>query len=940
MGLPAPTSPRLLDRERELAEIADRLESARAGAGSALVIEGPGGIGKTELLLAADRAARERGMCVLSARGAELEREFAFGVVRQLFEATVTGPGGAELMVGAAALSAPVFELPQGGDGSRAEDERSFAVLHGLYWLCASLAERAPLLVLVDDAHWSDPASLAFLAYLARRVDDLPVALAIASRPGEDVEEALLEELLAHPHAGLVRPAPLGGAALGALLRAQSGGEPDEAFVDACLAATEGNPFLVRELVREVGERGIPPSAEDADHVRELGPRTVARRLLARLGKASPHSVEVVRAVAVLGADAEVRRIAELASLGVDEVAVALDALEATDVVAGERPVEFVHPIARSAIYAAIPAGERARLHARAAAMLREEGAATERIASHLLVTEPVGDQATVDFLVAAARGALARGAPSSAAPYLRRALAEPPGAGERPGLLAELGSAEALVGDARAIGHLREALEGSPDREPHRAVALALARFLVLSGALGRAASVFESVATGPEPWTLRLEASAVAAAVGDTETAPLVRERLEALRERTEAGPDVPPVVYAALAIADAQANRPARHVAALAERALAGPQPRGLGWATGLVATFTALLFAERYDEAAGLVEEGLVVVRAHGSEVHFAMCSAMRSCLALRRGALGDAEEDARVALDAAPRQVHGFYGMFALASLVESLVERGRPEEAEGELERIGVPDWTSAVTYGVVLAARGRLRLEQQRPEEALEDFEAAGGHFLHGECVTPSAAPWRSGAALAKLALGDADAARASAAEEVRLSRELGGPRALGVALRTEGLVAGGEEGLALLGDSVSSLEESQATLELARSLADQGAALRRCGRRSDAREPLRRALDLARRCRADSLAERARTELRAAGARPRQAALSGPRSLTVSERRVAEMAAQGQSNREIAQALFVSLRTVETHLTHAFQKLEIDSRTKLAEALAGTTK
>jgi DNA-binding CsgD family transcriptional regulator/predicted negative regulator of RcsB-dependent stress response len=931
VGRPAPTSARLLDRDRELGEILERLEAARTGAGAALVVEGPGGIGKTALLMAADRAARERGMCVLSARGAELEREFAFGVVRQLLDARVHGPGGAELIGGAAALCAPVFDLTEQGE----EDERSFAVLHGLYWLCASLAEQAPLLVVVDDAHWSDPASLAFLAYLARRVEDLPVALAVASRPGvEEIEGGLLGQ----SRAALVRPAPLTRAGVSTLLVADTGDDPDDAFVDACLTATEGNPFLLVELVREIGERGIAPAAEDAERVRELGPRTVARRLLARLGRASPLSVEVVRAVAVLGADADVRRIALLTELSPEQVSDALDALVAADVLAGERPVGFVHPIARSAIYAAIPAGERARMHARGATLLREEGAPTERIASHLLLTEPAGDGESIGFLVAAARGALARGAPSSAASYLRRALAEPPDPDDRPALVAELGSAESLVGDARAIGHLREALEGSRDSDLRRAAALALARFLVLSGETGRAASIFESEATGPERWALRLEASAVSAGVGDIEAAPLMQERIERLRARAERDADVPPVVFAALAIADAQTNRPADETAELARRALVGSRRRGLGWATGLVAVFTAFLFSERYDEASELVEEGFEIVRAHGSEVHFAMCSAMRSCLGLRRGALGDAEEDARVALIAAPHQAHGFYGMFALASLLESLVERGRPEEAERELERVGVPSRSSAATYGALIHARGRLRLAQGRVDDALDDFQAAGRHFLRGGVGTPSAAPWRSGAALAQLALGHRDAAQALAEEEVECASELGAPRALGLALRAHAL-ARGDDGIALLEASARALEGSEASLELARSLTELGAALRRCGRRADARDPLRRALDLATRCGADPLAQQADTELRASGARPRQPALSGPQSLTVSERRVAEMAAQGQTNREIAQALFVSLRTVETHLTHAFQKLGIDSRTKLAEALDGTT-
>jgi ATP/maltotriose-dependent transcriptional regulator MalT len=307
--------------------------------------------------------------------------------------------------------------------------------------------------------------------------------------------------------------------------------------------------------------------------------------------------------------------------------------------------------------------------------------------------------------------------------------------------------------------------------------------------------------------------------------------------------------------------------------------------------------------------------------------------------LRRGALGDAEEDARAALETAPRQTHGFYGMFALATLIEALVERGRLEEAEGELERIGVPARTTAATYGALIHARGRLRLAQQRPEEALEDFLSGGRHFERALCITPSAAPWRSGAALALLALGRADAAREHTAEEVALAREIGAPRALGVALGTAGLVEGGEEGLAMLQESVSSLEASQAALELARSLAELGAALRRAGRRAEARRHLRRALDLAHRCGGERVAEQAHTDLLATGARPRRAQLTGPQSLTASERRVAGMAAQGLTNREVAQALFVSLRTVETHLTHAFQKLGIDARTQLAGALRGET-
>jgi DNA-binding CsgD family transcriptional regulator len=168
-----------------------------------------------------------------------------------------------------------------------------------------------------------------------------------------------------------------------------------------------------------------------------------------------------------------------------------------------------------------------------------------------------------------------------------------------------------------------------------------------------------------------------------------------------------------------------------------------------------------------------------------------------------------------------------------------------------------------------------------------------------------------------------------------VGLARAFGAPRALGCALRGAGLVVGGDAGIAYLREAAASLAESDAPLEHARALTDLGSALRRLGQRSEARAPLRRGLELAHRCQAAALATRARTELLATGARPRRPALSGVDALTASERRVAQMAATGLTNRQIAQALFVTARTVEGHLTHVFQKLDLSARTELAAAL-----
>jgi DNA-binding CsgD family transcriptional regulator len=204
----------------------------------------------------------------------------------------------------------------------------------------------------------------------------------------------------------------------------------------------------------------------------------------------------------------------------------------------------------------------------------------------------------------------------------------------------------------------------------------------------------------------------------------------------------------------------------------------------------------------------------------------------------------------------------------------------------------------------------------------------------MEGAVLTPGLVPWRSQAALA-LGGENADEARRLAREELELARVFGAPRTLGVALRAAGLTGLANEGIRLLREAVAVLEDSPARLEHARAVVELGAALRRQGRRSEARGVLERGMDSAQACGATALAQRAREELRASGARPRRLAVTGVDALTGAERRVADLAAQGLTNRQIARALVVSLPTVETHLRHVFRKLDISSRTQLGEQL-----
>jgi DNA-binding CsgD family transcriptional regulator len=239
------------------------------------------------------------------------------------------------------------------------------------------------------------------------------------------------------------------------------------------------------------------------------------------------------------------------------------------------------------------------------------------------------------------------------------------------------------------------------------------------------------------------------------------------------------------------------------------------------------------------------------------------------------------------------------------------------------------------VNLSLLLDSRGRLRCAQGRFAEAVEDFLACGKRLTDRGTRHPGMVPWQSNAALALQRLEQPLDAHRLVDEELEQARRLGVARALGIALRAAGLVHGGPAGLAMLDEAASVLVRSSARLEQARALTDQGAALRRANRRTEAREPLRRGLDLAVQCHAVPLADWARQELVAAGARPRRG-ISGVDALTPSELRVARMAAEGMGNRAIAQALFVTVKTVEVHLGSAYRKLGVPSRTALAGALA----
>jgi DNA-binding CsgD family transcriptional regulator len=936
----------LLERDAALARIDQRVRDAIVGEGSLLLLEGPPGIGKTRLVMAAGRHGRELGLRALTGRGSELERDFAYGLVRQLFEGPLLASSAseqAELLAGAAGRVGALFGVAEPhDDAADALLDPSFAILHGLYWLCANLSRRSPLLLCVDDLHWADQASQRFLNYLARRLEGLPIVVVAAARPAEPHEGSpLLAALTADPSAEVLVLAPLSQRAVAELVRLGIGAEVEPIFASACHEVTGGVPFLVQELVRTVAEEGIEPTAAAARRIAALAPRTVSQSIVQRLSRLSCAARDLARAAGVLG-QADLRLAAGLAGIDPEAATTAADELAAAGVLEKGRPLRFVHPIVRAAIEADLPSGERAALHATAARRLASEGASADRIAAHLLATDPGADDWVVDSLQAAARTAIVNGAPDSAAAYLQRALSEAPSDALRPEILLDLGFAESYAGDPRAAAHLEAALDAATDATAQVSITLALGRMLQIDGRMRESLDVFDRTGarlnSSDRRAALTLEGAAIGAAQVDAETADEAAPRIAELRRLVDEDADIPSSAFGPLATAAVMANEPAGTVARLALRALEGA-PKLLPEAVDRPPFFyhacIALTFAERYEEALPRFDEALADARRLGSLPHVLALSCFRALPHLRIGNLAEAEADARTALETGPR-LPGVHAALALAVLLETLAERGELDAAEAADRRYPlVQQFPTMLQVAWLLTARGRLRLAEHRPAAALDDLLAAGDLFTRLRSPGPTA-PWRSDAALAQLALGARAEARALAAEEVARAEEFGGPRTLGVALRAAGLVEDGTRGIELLREAVGVLERSAARLEHARAMSDLGAALRRAGRRVESRDILRPALDLAHRCGALTLTERAHAELIAAGGRPRRLVLSGLDALTPSERRVTQLAAAGLSNRDIAQHLFITTRTVEGHLSHAYQKLDITSREQLPAALA----
>jgi DNA-binding CsgD family transcriptional regulator len=936
----------LLEREAQVAAVGALADAARSGAGRFVVIEGGAGIGKTRLLAEARVIGGSAGLRVLAARGGELEGEFAFGIVRQLFEpllASASPDLRAELLSGPAALVEPLFGASRLGATEDAPTEGSFAILHGLYWLAANVAFQQPTLLAIDDLHWADSPSLRWLLYLTRRLEGVPLLVAAGARPpeGESRDPILVAELMADPQVAAIRPRPLGRASIAVLARELHGLQPDEAFSAALETATGGNPFFVGAVLDAVAREGSSPTAEHVPRLLEIGAQGVSRAVGLRLARLQPEALALLRAASILGDGIELRHAAALAGVEASELGPAAATLVRLDLLRREDPVEFFHPVVRSAVYATLDVVERDAAHRLAAELLVNAGAQPESAAGHLLRVAPRADSFVVSTLRQAAERSLAQGASEAAVGYLSRALDEQTDPAARGEVLVELGLAERRTNGPAAADHLRAGLELLADPARRGAVALEFGRALWFTDRIGDALAVFQQALAevdrrrDPVLYELLL-AELISSAWWDAQTFPIAEAAIAELDLNALHGGLGSEILLGTIAHYEYQLSLNRELAIELARRALAP----GHLLASGSIAFYYAAMVlpqAGLLDAAVSLFDQAVAHARRRGDIFNVAFVLMWRGYCQTRRGDLRAAVADLREAIDLCVAHGMRVAWPYNIGFLALALLEQGQADEAARVIDQGDFPEQLPVDQVHLVWfrLSRGRLRIETGSPERGVEELLRVGATVRLVPFDNPSSVPWRRWAAEGLRLLDRNEEARALANEELALARRWGDPYAIGASLRALGLVEGGESGIRLLQEAVEMLASSEAGLEHVRALIDFGAALRRANRRAEARELLREGVDLARKLGAFGLAERANEEISATGARPRKVRQTGLDALTASERRVAQLAAEGMSNKEVAQTLFVTIKTVEVHLSNAYRKLEISSRVQLDKAL-----
>jgi DNA-binding CsgD family transcriptional regulator len=914
--------------------LGDRARAAALGEGQAVLLRGSAGIGKTKLLAAALEELDGIAATVLTVTCPD-SGAAAYEAVRALIEPLEpTGAGGAALLAGSARLALPALE-PERGDGPGKAD--TYSVMHGLHWLIAGLAARGLVVLALDDVQWCDETSLRWLGFLLRRAEDLPLLVLMTQRTGPDeTDPGVLAEIGASASCLTVDLAPLAADAVADVLEAGFGVPPDPAFVARALDVTGGNPFLLDRVVGRLRDQAAP----DAEHVAlldEVGRAVVARPLLDQLPAGA---FAVARAIAVLGGE-ELETIAALAGTRPGPAGSAVRALRASELLEPDR-LDYAHDLIRTAVLDTVPGPELARLRERAATLLNDSGRPTEEVAVHLLLLEEPPQPWMVAVLREAAVAAESRGAPAAAARYLAQALRA---VEADVAVLVHLSRVLGQIDPAASLRHLERALELVTD--PRRRVPIVMQYVMVsLSAqnsqrAYALATEVFDALEAvwGPEPTpadrALRMvtESALLLSGLDEKATVPQVSARFRDVAPPPGDTAEERELLGMLSSLGTLQ-GRPAAEVAAEAAQVLRIGDVAPGGWAVlGAVLT---LYLSDHADPALAAINELLAHAQRRGEAWTYVLGASTRAMMHLFTGNLTEALSDAQYSFDVVTQERWApgvAMPQAALAALLVRQDDATRAEQVLGTVIRPRLSEFT--LEYHWFLMAKARARAALGDAEGALAVLRTCGDSLAASEIGNPVLAPWWFDSAELLAGLGRAAEGDAVLDAVEPAVRRWGTARGLGMLETARGVLATGDEAVERLLSATDLLAGSPAKLEQAKAEYLLGRCLLRRGDAEGARERLRRSIDLSVLSRDKQQLGLALPALAAAGGRMRHGTDSPADALSGSERRVAERAADGATNREIAESLFITQRTVEVHLTSVYRKLGIGGRAELADAL-----
>ncbi|MER7845412.1 AAA family ATPase [Kitasatospora sp. NPDC096077] len=766
----------LLHRETELAELARAVAGAGVGRSAVVLVRGPRGIGKSALLRAA--LARIPGEAVvLRARCHANERDFPYGVVRQLFDpfmGMTSGSTAASQFLGESPDEFLTEALPgtvHGTSGARTENAGNGRerVLSNLFHAARSLTSRTPVVMAVDDLHLADEESRQWFSYLARRLDGLPVALLAST--ADEAADPLAAELAALRHARTLTPGPLCDSCVAERVAEEFDAPVDPELAAVCHDLSRGNPLVVEELTARLAAARIPPGSPDLDIVLRIGAGALADTTLSWLRQSHPRAAELLTGLAVLGTDADLATAALLTGQGELLADEAREALRRTDLIDPGPPETFRHELVRTAVLARTDPRVLVALHERAAALLARLGAPAARTAEHLMSSGTTGLDWAVPVLRTAAKEAAADGHWDDAARYLQRALADAADPDLVRSLTGQLGAVE-LHRDVAAAARCAAGLAATPDPverarllRPFTGPVLALSAagaaavpFAEAAGALVAGTLVAGArTAAGPPPADLLLPLAAQAALTG-RRTA--LRPALAALR--AEPAAPAATALLGALAALAAAGGRP-RTAVRLAGRCVRRVSPAEAG--TDVLGAAMAYAWTGRLDEAAAWVGRAVRSAQRWNHRAELALALLARADIAHRQGrldtALADAEQAAELAGQIRAEDLAGA----ARALAVRARLRRGLPVDAAA-LAAVELPAEAHPLLRGVLLEARGLVAAQRGDHQQALRLFLECGHQLAARGVANPACVPWRTHAAQAYQALGEHAAARTIAAD------------------------------------------------------------------------------------------------------------------------------------------------------------------------------